>query len=295
MIKPTNGRVVLYTPPKSSDLPHSFGQTLAALIAHVHSDKMVNLMVIDANGHPHSITSVDLIQEGDTKPEWGNYCEWMPYQKGQAAKTEQAEKKLAAVYIPEHDKRFHALALANCHGEQRNIIELENADLVVTRAKEYLRFLEQSDEPQPDPQAPVKPIRLLTDHQVNNANEELMVSVLDQPGAGGACHHYHITGFDTETNPSDPFKARHGKSARHATILFQNGPINAEEGRRNVNGITHEVMLAILADRLRSFQAGPYHCEENAEALICVERAQLALKSRTLKRQQRGVEGTHTV
>jgi hypothetical protein len=34
--------------------------------------------------------------------------------------------------------------------------------------------------------------------------------------------------------------------------LFQNGPI-AEVG---VNGVTHEVLLAIVADRLRSFQKG---------------------------------------
>jgi hypothetical protein len=73
--------------------------------------------------------------------------------------------------------------------------------------------------------------------------------------------------------------------------LFQNGPI-PEKG---VNGLTQEVLLEICADRLRSFQAGPYACRENALALTKIEEAQMWLQSRTLKRMQRGVEGTHKV
>lgn len=288
MIKPTVGRVVWFTPNKAAPYPyvHGFDQPLAAIIAHVHSDKMVNLAVFDSNGVAYSVTSVDLIQDGEPKPEGGFYCEWMPYQKGQAAKSERLQKQLAD-YVPEKDKRFHALALANCHGDNQNVREAP--DKVIARAKQYLTFLDQADEPQPAPEP--MPIRFLTDHVVNNANKELTVAVMDGPGAGGASHHYHITGFDTGSNPSCPFKRRHGQSAQHATILFQNGPIQ-ESG---VNGITHEVLLAILADRLRSFQVGPYQCEENAAALVHIESARLALMSRTMKRQERGVEGTHAI
>ncbi|KVR99176.1 hypothetical protein WK29_30460 [Burkholderia vietnamiensis] len=74
-------------------------------------------------------------------------------------------------------------------------------------------------------------------------------------------------------------------------MLFQNGPI-AEAG---VNGITQEVLLAIVADRLRSFQAGPYACRENALALTKIEEAQHWLQQRTIARMRRGVEGTHTL
>jgi hypothetical protein len=56
---------------------------------------MVNLMVIDEAGAPHSETSVYLRQDGSDTPQH-NYCEWMPYQKGQAAKTEALEAKLAS-------------------------------------------------------------------------------------------------------------------------------------------------------------------------------------------------------
>ncbi|MCA8427844.1 hypothetical protein LGN30_32160 [Burkholderia seminalis] len=134
-------------------------------------------------------------------------------------------------------------------------------------------------------------MRTITDHVINPANDKLTISVTDEPGAGGANYLYMIEGFDTTSNPSDPFVERHGQPARHATILFQNGPI-AEAG---VNGITQEVLLAIVADRLRSFQAGPFACRENALALTKIEEAQHWLQQRTIARMRRSVEGTHTV
>lgn len=134
-------------------------------------------------------------------------------------------------------------------------------------------------------------MRLLTDHIVNPANDKLRVSVTDEPGAGGANHLYMVEGFNTETNPSCPFTGRYGKPSDHTTIIFQNGPINTA----GVNGVTQEVLLAIVADRLRSFQAGPYACRENALALTKIEEAVQWLQSRTLARMRRGVEGTHTV
>jgi hypothetical protein len=70
-------------------------------------------------------------------------------------------------------------------------------------------------------------------------------------------------------------------------IEFQKGGIQ-ETG---VNGVTHEVLLAIVADRLESFQNGPFHCDENRVALNHVTEALAALKSRTVARLARGVEG----
>ena len=134
-------------------------------------------------------------------------------------------------------------------------------------------------------------MRLITSHQVNPANDRLIIEVLDEPGAGGAHHLYKISGFNTGTNPSDPFKDHYGKPAEHGHIIFQNGPIQ-EAG---VNGLTHEALLAILIDRLQSFQAGPYACLENECALNHLKDGQEALLSRTRARMQRGVEGTHKV
>jgi hypothetical protein len=59
---------------------------LAAIIAHVFNDALVNLAVFDSNGMSHSRTSVPLVQAGEAKPEHGYFCSWMPYQVGQAAK-----------------------------------------------------------------------------------------------------------------------------------------------------------------------------------------------------------------
>lgn len=134
-------------------------------------------------------------------------------------------------------------------------------------------------------------MRKLTGHIVNPANDQISITVEDAPGAGGANHRYEITGFDTETNPSKESPDGYSHSKSRDVLLFQNGPIN-EYG---VNGITHEVLLAILVDRLQGFQSGPYACRENAIALTKLQEAQMWLQSRTRERMARNVEGTHEV
>ncbi len=132
-------------------------------------------------------------------------------------------------------------------------------------------------------------VRKLNGHKVNPANDTLEIEVHDAPGAGGANHLYVIYGMDMQMNPSatDRQKDEHTKTE----IVFQNGPI-PENG---VNGITQEVLLEIVADRLRCFQAGPYACKANACALTHIEEAQHWLQQRTIERMRRGVEGTHIV
>lgn len=132
-------------------------------------------------------------------------------------------------------------------------------------------------------------MRELTDHIVSGDQAvQLFIAVADEPGQGGANHLYEINGFNTERNASDPFAVRYGAPSNHTTILFQNGPIK-EFG---VNGITGEALMAIQIDRLRSFQAGPYACRENAIALTHMEEALMWLQRRTVARIKRGVEGT---
>ena len=71
------------------------------------------------------------------------------------------------------------------------------------------------------------------------------------------------------------------------TISFQHGPVK-EVGR---NGLTNEVLLAIVMDRLAGAQEGPFRCRENACALTHIEEALHWLQQRTIDRQRRGVEG----
>lgn len=114
-------------------------------------------------------------------------------------------------------------------------------------------------------------MREITTHQVNAAPSALRILVLDEPGPGGANHLYEITGFH-----NDPL-----------TIGFQNGPILIA----GTNGITQEVLLAIVRDRLESFQAGECACTENRLALNLTGCALDALKLRTERRVRQKTEG----
>jgi hypothetical protein len=91
MIPPTNGRVVWYWPSRDDkDIGH---QPQAAMVVFVHSNRVVNLVGYTHSGQFFPATSVPLLQDGDMAPATGHFAEWMPYQKGQAARTEQAEGK----------------------------------------------------------------------------------------------------------------------------------------------------------------------------------------------------------
>lgn len=104
MIKPTVGRVVWFYPGSWDEELFKFRAThglgpMAAHVVHVWGDRMVNLTVLDPNGLLHPRTSVMLAQEGDLIGVGSAYCEWMPYQKGQAAKTDAAEAKADAAAL----------------------------------------------------------------------------------------------------------------------------------------------------------------------------------------------------
>lgn len=102
------------------------------------------------------------------------------------------------------------------------------------------------------------------------------IQVLDEPGQGGACHHYIVA---ADTSPA----------IRMCEIRFQNGPIQ-EVG---VNGVQQEDLLAIVIDRLITFQAGPFANSYNASALEHSQIALKALQQRTVDRLARGVEGSN--
>jgi hypothetical protein len=97
VIKPTVGRKVWYRPSKYDQqgpvpMQCAVGQPLDATVIAVHGDRCVNVLVTDMVGRQFPVLSVTLVHDGETPPAdgegvpFGRYVEWMPYQKGQAAK-----------------------------------------------------------------------------------------------------------------------------------------------------------------------------------------------------------------
>lgn len=82
MISPTVGRVVWFYHSGEPENP------MAAIVAKVLDDRLVNLMAITHEGHPYPRQSVVLLQDNDVPGAHSEYCAWMPFQKGQAAKYE---------------------------------------------------------------------------------------------------------------------------------------------------------------------------------------------------------------
>lgn len=141
-------------------------------------------------------------------------------------------------------------------------------------------------------------MREITTHKVDGCNEKLEVRASDALTDGGAPREYDISGFvlsrEYQVCDSKTLEPLPGKKRREVqfglSLPFQDGPVK-EVG---TNGITHEALLAVLIDRLEHFQQGPFAfaCDENAAALIHLRFALDQLKHRTLKRLERGGEGT---
>lgn len=82
-----------------------------------------------------------------------------------------------------------------------------------------------------------------------------------------------------------------GENLVLSEIHFQEGPIK----ECGVNGVCNEDLLVMVIRRLQGFQESKYKCRENAMAITKIEAALLWLRKRTTARENRGVEGTHTV
>ena len=85
MIEPTVGRIVW--------VRYSGRETpLAGIITSVISNTKITVTVFELDCEKHMMMT---LYQGDTRPSQETpYAEWMPYQKGQAAKTEALEKQL---------------------------------------------------------------------------------------------------------------------------------------------------------------------------------------------------------
>jgi hypothetical protein len=104
VIKPSIGRIVWFYHSVQDLLDEK--QPLAAIVTHVHDDRMVNLSIFDKEGRTGHISGslVPLLQDEDDEPKTGGFATWMPYQTGQAAKTDSLTPQ-----VTEHEKLIREL------------------------------------------------------------------------------------------------------------------------------------------------------------------------------------------
>lgn len=116
----------------------------------------------------------------------------------------------------------------------------------------------------------------MSNERVIHETEHTVIVAADAPDpkAGGACHQYKV-------------RDRNGDVL--CFVSFQHGPI-AEAG---VNGVQHVDLLAIIRDRLDSFQRGPFSSPVNEVTCGLVSAAIASEETRTRRRQIAGVEGTN--
>lgn len=92
VIEPTIGRIVLF----NGEVDGADHRVRAAMIVSVVDRKTVHLHVFNHDGTTEAQLWVYLHQEDSPHRPTHPYAEWMPYQKGQAAKTEALEAQLKA-------------------------------------------------------------------------------------------------------------------------------------------------------------------------------------------------------
>lgn len=126
--------------------------------------------------------------------------------------------------------------------------------------------------------------RPLYDHKNNKFNRECIeVKTADERASDAAHHKYVIEVYGDPSGGVQPQWA----ILHTVELQFQNGGLK-EVGP---NGITDQALLAVVLDRIRSFNEGQFRCRENSIVITKLEEALLWMEKRSNDRARRGVEG----
>ena len=141
------------------------------------------------------------------------------------------------------------------------------------------------EHPRPQKEEKPMPPRKIVTHQINPLNNGLTLTHRKYATDNADCYQVSATELETFDATSNPTRASRLLRAS-VQMKFQSG----DPEKDGINGITNEVLLAILRDRLENFQAGAYPCPENAEALEYVMRAShvLGLRAQRLAARRQG-------
>ena len=125
--------------------------------------------------------------------------------------------------------------------------------------------------------------RTVPDAKIMNPSQFCTVQAVGEPNRGGANIRYLIYS-GVEADPEG------GASVEVCDIRFQDG----HPGEVGYNGILDSALLAVLIDRLKGFQSGPFSSREGAIALTKLEEALLWMDKRVANRTAQGVMNTDT-
>lgn len=133
--------------------------------------------------------------------------------------------------------------------------------------------------------------RFFNFRKIRTNSKDTVVLCLTKNNMLPDCHRYDVVSAEYFNNLHSHVSNEGYKSNLNTAINFQNGVIK-ENG---VNGCQNEDLIAIVIDRLQSFQKSKFNCRENALAITKLEEALMWLNKRTNDRIARGVEGTNIV
>lgn len=118
------------------------------------------------------------------------------------------------------------------------------------------------------------PKRTIRQHKCPGLNDAIEVSAVGEPGVGTASYKYRV---QVTTDSNGEFSI---------TIPFQEMPIK-EYGPE---GLTDEVLLAIVLDRFSAYQQSSLACDAFKNASRFINQALDELKLRRIERRQKGKE-----
>lgn len=125
--------------------------------------------------------------------------------------------------------------------------------------------------------------RELTDHKNNKFNRECINVVTSDLREPDNAHHKYKIFVNRDGKDSEAPRV----TVHEVELEFQTGGLK-EVGP---NGITDQALIAIVLDRLRSFNDGPFRSRENSMMITKLEEALMWGEKRGNDRSRRNVEG----
>jgi|FLOH01.1.fsa_nt_gi hypothetical protein len=139
-------------------------------------------------------------------------------------------------------------------------------------------------------------IELTGHHDGHGLMERCVVRAVDEPQQpSGAYHDYRLLRALTDEEVAAARDGGMSYEVEDGVTLADVGSVQFQRGPRNEDGSTpgtlDGALLSILIHRRECFQAGPYACQENQEALDLLLGVRAMDKHRADERAARGVLG----